>query len=167
MHRRTITQQDSGDASSMLPADTQRTRSPHVPMDAARDCFHTITTFANEAIQSAGTTFAGFQGAMKDILPKLNEEERNECFNTFIQYHQLLMTTQRFVTRTHIRINRAHRTNELLQSIDLSSIRDLCVEIRGLLNRFKKIQAIIDSKIKDERTVLNCRDCFLGRQHLC
>lgn len=164
MLRRTTEQRrDNDDLSLMIPTNTQRTAIPYSLSDGGRACFHTITTFANEAIQSAATTYAGFQGAMKDILPKLNETEQRECYDTFSDYHEMLMTTQRFVTRTLIRVNRAHRTNELLASIDLPSIRALCGQIRGLLNRFRNIQAIIDSKIKDERTLQTCRNVFLGK----
>lgn len=163
MHRRIVTQREEGDDKSpMLPTNTQTIPAPYTSPDVNIAYFRTITTFANEAIQSAATTYTGFQGAMKDILPKLSETEQSECYNTFSEYHEMLMTTQRFVTRTRIRIQRARQTSELLASVDLPSIRALCVQIRSLLNRFRKIQAVIDAKIKDERTLQTCRNVFLG-----
>ncbi|CAF1192414.1 unnamed protein product [Adineta steineri] len=125
-------------------------------------CLTRVTNFANQAIQGAADTFVEFKGAMRDVLPKLSEKEQHECFGTFRTYHELLMTTQRFVTRTLIRVRRAHQTNELLQSIDLESITRLCGQIRGLLNRFRHIESIIDTKVKEERTVKSMRNVFLG-----
>ncbi|CAF3553888.1 unnamed protein product, partial [Rotaria sordida] len=150
---------------TVIPSGIQ-TPIPYVPIDTKKyGCFDTVTNFANQAIQSAATTFAGFKGAMKDIMSKLSEEQQRECLCTFGQYHELLMTTQRFTTRTLIRVQRAHRTDELLKSIDLPSITALCGQIRGLLIQFRKIEAIIDDKVKDERTLTDWRNilcCALG-----
>jgi hypothetical protein len=68
------------------------------------------------------------------------------------------MTTQRFVILTQVRVRRARRTSELLQSVDLPTIRTLCFQIPDLLNRFRRIEAVIDVKVKEEQTIENWRN---------
>jgi hypothetical protein len=125
-----------------------------------RSSVRMVGTGMRQLAQSTTEVLVEFQGAMKIIQPLLSPEHQKQVYDTFAEYHLLLMTSQRFLTRSLILAARARTDRELVASIDVGKIQDMCSIIQRLIQQFLDLNPILEEKLKDQRALKLWRNIF-------
>lgn len=131
----------------------------NAPQDQLSDIPSRILSIANEVRKISQLSIAilqEFQGAVKAILPMFSPEHQNQIYETFVEYHRMLMISQKFLTRSLISAARVRTTAELIASIDIKIIEELSETVVKLLEKFYQLNPILEGKLKDERAILIC-----------
>ncbi|CAF1381313.1 unnamed protein product [Rotaria sordida] len=146
--RRVITSTTPEDNESLIP-----------PQDFGH-AFHMIGNGVRETVQLTTAVLLEFQGAVKIILPLLSTEHQRQIYEIFNDYHKLLMTNQRFVTRSLILTARAQTSKELMESINIKIIDEMIETVQELLKKFLELNPILEEKLKDQRALKLWRNIF-------
>lgn len=109
--------------------------------------------------------FSEFNNTMKEILPKLSPEQRDQIRKAFSDYHLLLRTSQIFLTRTTLRVRHARIQEDIVKAVDINTLKSLCETISNLLDKFQGLTSIVEEKIRDEKVVENYRN-ITGRMFM-
>lgn len=88
---------------------------------------------------------------LKEVLPKLSLDEQRQVHDAFAQYHSMLMTSQKFLTRTTMLVKQAKTQRDLLRTIDAKILEHLINEAEILLTQFRKVHDSFHGKVKDEK----------------
>ncbi|CAF1223642.1 unnamed protein product [Rotaria sordida] len=115
-----------------------------------RNAFRMIGNGVRETVQLTTAVLLEFQGAVKVILPLLSTEHQRQIYETFNDYHKLLITNQRFVTRSLILTARAQTSKELMGSINIKIIDEMIETVQELLKKFLEPNPILEEKLKDQ-----------------
>ncbi|CAF0824529.1 unnamed protein product [Adineta ricciae] len=123
-----------------------------------RNTVHAVGTGMRDITRTAAEVLGEFQDALKPLMSEFSAEEQNQIYNAFLEYHELLTTSQRFLTRALILAARARTSTELMASIDIQMIRDMCSTVGALLEKFMKINPILQEKLKDQQALKRLRN---------
>lgn len=130
------------------------------PTPDFRDVVHNVGIGMRDIARSSSEVLAELQSALKPILPLLSKEHQNQMYDAFIEYHKLLTASQRFLTRALILTARARTASELIASINIQALRDLCSHVENLIEKFLKLNPILEEKLKDQQTLKRWRNIF-------
>lgn len=121
-----------------------------------------FTDAARTMVTSTAQVFADFQASIKQIMPMLLKDEQKKVHDIFSEFHQLLITSQTFLTKTTIRVKRATTNATILAAIDKTMLQKLCSQTATLLQNFWPINETIEAKLKEHKTFIMWRNIGLG-----
>ncbi|CAF1088912.1 unnamed protein product [Adineta ricciae] len=123
-----------------------------------RNVVHAVGTGMRDIARTTAEVLGEFQDALKPLMSEFSAEEQNQIYSAFLEYHELLTTSQRFLTRALILAARAWTSTELMASIDIQMIRDICSTVKALFEKFLKINPILQEKLKDQPALKRWRN---------
>ncbi|CAF0830965.1 unnamed protein product [Adineta steineri] len=119
---------------------------------------HTVGAGMRDIVRTSSEVLVEFQDALKPLLSLLSPDHQNQIYDTFIEYHKLLMASQKFLTRALILAARARTAKELIESINIQTIRDMCSNVEVLIEKFLKLNPILEEKLKYQQTLKRWRN---------
>ncbi|CAF0919556.1 unnamed protein product [Adineta steineri] len=123
-----------------------------------RDIVHEVGARMRDIVRTSSEVLVEFQDALKHLLPLLSSEQQNQIYDTFIEYQKLLMTSQKFLTRALILATRARTAEELVKSINIQAIQDICSNIEVLMKKVLDLNPILQEKLKYQQTLKRWRN---------
>ncbi|UJR11588.1 hypothetical protein I4U23_015768 [Adineta vaga] len=123
-----------------------------------RNVIHKVGTGMRDIARTSSEVLTELQDALKPILPLFSEEEQNQMYDAFIGYHKLLISSQKFLTRALILAARARTSNELMASINIQMIHEMCSNVESLTEKFLRLNPILQEKLKDQQTLKRWRN---------
>lgn len=121
---------------------------------------HTIGIAVRNTVQLTTAIILEFNGAMKVILPELTMEQQKQIREAFNGYHNLLIKSQKFLTRALILTARCTTAKELIESIDFKILEEMLNIIVNQLVKFHELSPIIEAKLKEERNIKRWKEIF-------
>jgi len=125
-----------------------------------RSYFHLVGNGVRETVQLSTSIVQEFQYAVKDILPLLSVDEQNQIREIFKEYHNLLNISQKFLTRSLVLAARAKTATQLMSSIKIEDVEQMSGAVLVILEKFYKLNPILNEKLKDQRGIERLRNIF-------
>lgn len=102
-----------------------------------------------------------FNNTMREVLPKLSPEQRDQVKKAASDYQLLLMTSQTFLSYTTSHVRRATTQEDIVKAVDINILQSLCDNVVNLSATFRDLQFIVQEKIQDEKLLKNVRNIGL------